>query len=213
MMHKESQCSPQFAWRYEGCSDFFWTPSWRILLFCQGWPRFDFHSLCYVTICGNMSCTSAKHSEVVGKTLLLFFWCKFPIFAQLVSQGVQWAWGSGWSGTRGLEVMKICRTCCLSCYCCCCCCWCCWKSQTSQTMKTCPCHLTCPCHQTCHCPLVIGLAFIGPIRLVIGLAYTTSWLLSLLFPMSGIDGVCESLHFVEGARFPLLAHNVFDLFS
>ena len=50
------------------------------------------------------------------------------------------------------------------------------------------------------------------VRLVIRFALANSGLFVELFPVSGINLVCESLHGFESCRFSLLAHDVFDSF-
>src|ERR1700734_2907319 len=50
--------------------------------------------------------------------------------------------------------------------------------------------------------LVVGLVF--------GLAFLGSGLLAVSLPVTGVDGMSESLHGVESGRLALLAHNILD---
>src|SRR6202044_2226588 len=53
--------------------------------------------------------------------------------------------------------------------------------------------------------------FVGlVVGLVVGLAFLGSGLLAVSLPVTGVDGMSESLHGVESGRLALLAHNILD---
>ena len=58
---------------------------------------------------------------------------------------------------------------------------------------------------------VVGLAVLVGL-FVVGFAFTSTGLLSEMFPVSGINLVGESLHGFESGGFPLLSHDVLDSF-
>ena len=57
--------------------------------------------------------------------------------------------------------------------------------------------------------VVVGLV-VGFVGLTIGLIFTGTGFLQLSFPVTGIDGMCHILHFVECVQFSLLAHDILD---
>ena len=58
--------------------------------------------------------------------------------------------------------------------------------------------------------VVVGLV-VGFVGFTIGLVLNGTGFLPLSFPVTGIDGMCHILHFVECLWFPLLAHDILDV--